>query len=72
MSVYMGQDNAFIVKNFTTGSDTFIVLTDTPEQGCLNYDVLIALGELQWQLDQLPIVHRQIRLHHLPNTVRCL
>jgi hypothetical protein len=50
------QDNAFIVKNFTTGSDTFIVLTDTPEQGCLNYDAMIALGELQWQLDQLPVV----------------
>ncbi|GLR68382.1 hypothetical protein GCM10010909_30630 [Acidocella aquatica] len=50
------QDNAFIGENFKTGSDTFIVLTDTPEQGCLNYDVLIALGELQWQLDQLPVV----------------
>ena len=50
------RDNAFIVKNFTTGSDTFIVLTDTPEQGCLNYDMLVKLNALQWKLDQLPVV----------------
>jgi len=50
------QDNGFIVKNFTTGSDTFIVITDTPQQGCVNYDMLVKLGALQWKLDQLPAV----------------
>jgi len=50
------RDNAFIVKNFTTGSDTFIVLTDTPVSGCVDYDVLSTMDRLQWQLDQLPIV----------------
>jgi predicted RND superfamily exporter protein len=50
------QDNAFIVKNFTTGSDTYIVLTDTPLNGCVNYDVLSTMDRLQWRLDQLPVV----------------
>lgn len=50
------RDNAFIVKNFTTGSDTFIVLTDTPISGCINYDVLSTIDRLQWRLDQLPVV----------------
>ncbi len=50
------RDNALIVKNFTTGSDTFIVLTDTPVSGCINFDVLSTMDRLQWQLEQLPIV----------------
>jgi uncharacterized protein len=49
-------DNAYIVKNFATGSDNFIVLTDTPNQGCMDYDVVTTLNRLQWQLQQLPIV----------------
>lgn len=50
------RDNAFIVKNFTTGSDTFIVLTDTPTSKCIDYDVLSTMDRLQWKLDQLPVV----------------
>ena len=50
------QDNAFIVKNYTAGSDTFIVLTDTPDQGCMNYSTVTTLDELQWKLGQLPAV----------------
>ena len=49
-------DNAFIVKNFTTGSDTYIVFTDTPPYHCVDYDMLATMDRLQWQLDQLPIV----------------
>jgi predicted RND superfamily exporter protein len=50
------QDSAFIHKNFTTGSDTFIVLTDTPQNGCVDYGVLTAMDRLQWKLEQLPVV----------------
>jgi predicted RND superfamily exporter protein len=50
------QDNAFIVKNFTTGNDTFIVMDDTPAQGCMNYDNVTVLNNLQWKLQQLPVV----------------
>jgi predicted RND superfamily exporter protein len=50
------RDNAFIVSNFTAGSDTYIVFTDTPPYHCVDYDMLATMDRLQWQLDQLPIV----------------
>jgi predicted RND superfamily exporter protein len=50
------RDNAFIQNNFSTGSDTFIVLADTPPQGCMNYSLVTTMGALQWQLQQLPVV----------------
>ena len=50
------KDNAFIVQHFSTGNDTFIVLNDTPSQGCMNYDVVSTLDRLQWKIQQLPIV----------------
>jgi hypothetical protein len=50
------QDNAYIVKTFSTGSDTFIMLTDTAPDACMDYDVVVALNRLEWQLDQMPIV----------------
>jgi predicted RND superfamily exporter protein len=49
-------DNAFIVKNFTTGSDTYMILSDEADNGCVNYDLLITLDRLQWELQQLPVV----------------
>ena len=50
------RDNAFIASNFENGSDTFIVLTDTISQGCVEYDLIKTLDKLQWQLQQLPVV----------------
>lgn len=50
------QDDRYIGNHFTSGSDTFIVLTDTPPYGCLDYNVVTTLDKLQWQLNQLPIV----------------
>ena len=51
-------DNAYILKNFTIGSDTLIVLVDTPAGGCYSIDTILALDRLGWQLDQLPGVSR--------------
>lgn len=51
------QDNAYIIKNFTTGSDNFVVLADTKPEGCADYTFLATLNRLQWQLQQLPIVN---------------
>ena len=50
------RDNAFIIKNFNTGSDTFVVFTDTPSSGCLSYEVANTLDRLQWKVQQLPEV----------------
>jgi len=50
------RDNAYIVKNFTSASDTFIVMSDTQPGNCMNYDEVDAMDRLQWQLQQLPMV----------------
>ena len=50
------RDSAFIHSNFTTGSDTFIVMTDTAQNGCVDYAVLSTMDRLQWRLEQLPVV----------------
>jgi predicted RND superfamily exporter protein len=49
-------DNAFIIKNFSAGSDTFIVLADSPPGKCMDYHLLNTIDLLQWRLQQLPVV----------------
>jgi predicted RND superfamily exporter protein len=51
------RDNAYIIKNFATGSDTFVVLADTKPQACVAYPFMSTLGRLQWELQQLAVVN---------------
>jgi predicted RND superfamily exporter protein len=48
------RDNAYIVDHFSTSSDTFVILVDTPIEGCDLYPALTAMDRLQWKLQQLP------------------
>jgi predicted RND superfamily exporter protein len=50
------KDNAYIINHYSTGSDTFIVMVDTPSGDCLAYPTLSALNNLEWKLDQMPEV----------------
>jgi predicted RND superfamily exporter protein len=50
------QDSAFIVKHFASGSDTFILMADTPASECLDYDLMSTMDRLDWHLQQQPIV----------------
>ena len=50
------QDDAFIVQHYSTGNDTFIVLDDTPSEGCMDYGNVTALDNIQWKLRELPVV----------------
>jgi predicted RND superfamily exporter protein len=50
------RDNAYIINHYTTGSDTLVVLVDTPLNQCLGYPVLRAMNDLQWELEQMPVV----------------
>lgn len=50
------RDNDFIVNNFTAGSDTYIVFTDTASYHCVDYDMLTTMDRLQWKLEQTPYV----------------
>jgi uncharacterized protein len=50
------KDNAYIVGHYSTGSDTLVVMVDTPPSDCMTYSTLSAMDRLQWRLDQMPEV----------------
>ncbi len=40
-------DNAFLTRNFSTGTDVFVVMVETPPQQCGNYEALAAIDRFQ-------------------------
>ena len=50
------KDNAYIINHYSEGSDSMVVMVDTPPNMCTQYRVLSTLNNLQWQLDQMPQV----------------
>jgi len=50
------QDNAYIISHYAVGSDTLVVMVDTPTNQCLDYHMLSTMSRLQWQLQQMPQV----------------
>jgi len=50
------RDNAYIIRHYTTSSDTLVIMVDTLPDQCLNYTTLSTMNELEWRLDQMPQV----------------
>jgi predicted RND superfamily exporter protein len=50
------QDNAYIISHYAVGSDTLVVMVDTPTNQCLDYHMLSTMSRLQWELQQMPQV----------------
>ena len=50
------RDNAFIVSNYQAGNDVFVVFAVTKPGHCADYDKLLRVDELTWQLRELPSV----------------
>ncbi len=48
------RDNAFVVENFASSSDVFVVMIKTPVNLCTQYDTLVKVDALEWELRQLP------------------
>ena len=47
------RDNAFLNANYSTSSDVFVVMLETPKAGNSEYDTVMAVDRLQWKLRQL-------------------
>ncbi|AZT85483.1 RND family transporter [Marinobacter sp. NP-4(2019)] len=47
------QDIAFFGENYSTSTDLFVVMVDTPAQKCSAYATLDAMDQLQWRLENL-------------------
>jgi len=50
------KDSAFIIQHYAVGSDSMVVMVDTPTGSCLDYPTLSTLDRLQWKLQQMPQV----------------
>ena len=48
------QDNSFIIHNYLASSDVFVVMVKTPPGQCVQYETLLKVDDLEWQLRQLP------------------
>jgi predicted RND superfamily exporter protein len=46
------RDNAFITGHYGASSDVFAVMVKTPDGGCADYDTLMRIDALEWELAQ--------------------
>lgn len=49
-------DNVYITSHYTSGSDVLVVMVDTPQFMCNDYNTLEVMDDLEWRLDQMPQV----------------
>jgi len=54
------KDNALIIQHYAVGSDSMVVMVDTPAGNCLDYPTLSTMSRLQWKLQQMPEVKSAI------------
>jgi len=52
-SVY-NLDNAYIVENFSTSTDVFVVMAKTAQEQCIKYDNLVWIDQFQWSIKNTP------------------
>ncbi|RRJ82404.1 efflux RND transporter permease subunit [Aestuariirhabdus litorea] len=47
-------DNAYIIDHYSTSSDLFVVMVESPKDKCTDYRTLVEIDRLQWQLRNTP------------------
>lgn len=48
------RDEAFVARHYGASTDIFAVLVRTPDGACSNYDTLMRMDALEWELQALP------------------
>ena len=43
-------DNAYIVENYSTSTDLFVIMVETEIEQCAQYEKLVMIDQFQWQL----------------------
>ena len=55
-------DTAVITDKFSIGVDILTVIAETEKDGCVNYDVMHAIDQLEWQLSNIDGVQSAVSL----------
>ena len=56
------KDNAYVVDNYSTSSDVFVVMAETPPEACATYKVQNAVDRLMWTMQNVEGVQSAISL----------
>lgn len=56
------RDAAYLVRHYTTSTDVFVVMAETPPQGCRDYQVLAGMDLLAAELERVPGVQRTVSM----------
>lgn len=60
-------DNAYITNHYALSSDLFAIIVKTPPNGAMQYETVVEMDQLAWELQQLPAVQET---NSLVNTVK--
>lgn len=55
-------DNNFVTDHYSTSTDVFVVMVQTPKDGCIKYNTLAAIDSFQWMIKQVPGVQSAVSL----------
>lgn len=56
------RDAAYLVEHYATSTDVFVVMAETPPQGCRDYQVLAGMDLLAAELERVPGVQRSVSM----------
>jgi predicted RND superfamily exporter protein len=55
-------DNAYMVSNYSTSSDVFLVMVETPKEQCNSYKVMDAIDRFMWYMENVPGVQSTVSM----------
>jgi predicted RND superfamily exporter protein len=55
-------DNAYMVENYSTSSDVFLVMVETPKEQCNNYKVMDTIDRFMWSMENVPGVQSAVSM----------
>jgi predicted RND superfamily exporter protein len=55
-------DNAYMVANYSTSSDVFLVMVETAKEQCNNYKVMDAIDRFMWYMENVPGVQSTVSM----------
>jgi predicted RND superfamily exporter protein len=55
-------DNAYMVSNYSTSSDVFLVMVETPKEQCNSYKVMDSIDRFMWYMENVPGVQSTVSM----------
>ncbi|TVQ77486.1 MAG: RND family transporter [Bradymonadales bacterium] len=63
------QDSSFITRNFSVGVDILSVLVEAESDACIDFELMSAIDDFQWNISQLPSVQSTFSLPQVARRV---